>query len=279
MKKKALYLALGLIATASAVNSANAAAVNVAVTIQQANDDGSLINGTQGSRSWDLSDASLWDSTTTNGHTLNELIPTNIRWKNGGTSTAWGSAAEFYINDLSFDVDPMLSFDFTLQNNTAFNQTYSIFYNTPLLPNLTGTVNSSATLTTVLTDRNGAGARISPANGNGNIMRSWDLTVNQNQISKNVDVGSAFAIASGTGSNTWSAVNTLICGTGDNACETMSAVLTLTLSKGDSVRLYGNLIQETVVPVPASLWLFGSAIGLMTGMRRRNRKERQFQSL
>lgn len=272
MKKRALYLALGLAAALSLANSASAATVDVTVVIQQASEEGTLIEGTQGSKTWDLSDKTLWSSTTTDGHVLNELIPTNIRWKNGGASAAWGSAAEFYVNDLSFDVDPMLSFDFTLQNNTTFNQTYSIYYNTPLLPNLSGLVDSSAVLTAELTDRNGSGARITPANGNGNIMRSWDITGNQNQISKNVDVGSAFSILAGSGSNTWSAVNTLVCGSGDDACETMSTVLTLTLSKGDSVRLYGNLIQEAVVPVPASLWLFGSAVGLIAGARRRSRK-------
>lgn len=271
MKKKALYLALGLVSALSLANSASAASVDVTVVIQQAGEDGTLIEGTQGSKTWDLSDEYLWESTTQNGHTLNELIPTNIRWKNGGAAAQWGSAAEFYVNDLSFDVDPMLSFDFTLQNNTAFNQTYSIYYNTPLLPNLSGLIDSSASLTAELTDRNGSGARITPANGNGNIMRSWDITVNQNQIAKNVDVGSAFSITSGMGSNTWSAVNTLICGSGDDACEVMSTVLTLTLSKGDSVRLYGNLIQEAVVPAPASFWLFGSALGLIAARVRRRK--------
>lgn len=274
MNKKALYLMMGLAGAITAANTTHAATVNVAVAIQQANDDGSLVNGTQGTKTWDLSDTALWSSTTTDGHTLNDLISTSTRWKNGGTSSAWGSAAEFYIHDLTFDVDPSLSFDFTLANNTAFTQVYSVYYNTPLLPNLTGTVSSSANLTAVLTDAGGtAGARIAPANGNGNIMRSWDLTVNQNQISKNVDIGSAFSVTSGSATRNWSAINALECGLGGDACETMSTVLTLTLSRGDSVRLYGGLVQEqaAVVPLPGAVWLFGSLIGLLVGIRRKQR--------
>lgn len=276
MNKQAMYLVLGLAGVFSTANTVNAATVNVAVAIQQANEDGSLVDGTRGTKEWDLNDEALWNATTTNGHTLNDLISTTTRWKNGGASgPAWGSAAEFYVNDLTFDVDPSLSFDFTLTNNTAFNQVYSVFYNTPLLPNLTGTVNSSANLTAVLTDVGGvAGAKMTPANGNGSIMRSWDLTVNQNQISKNVDIGSAFTIIGGSASNTWSAINTLECGTGADACETMSTMLTLTLSKGDSVRLYGSVVQEMAepVPAPAAVWLFGSAIATLIGLRRRSRK-------
>ena len=270
MKKKVycLTFAAGILALAGSVQ---AASVDVAVEIQQADDNGTLVDGTLGSKLWDLSDASLWDSTTVDGHTTNDLISTSMRWKNGGASGPdWGSAAEFYVNDLSFDVDPMLSFDFTLTNNTAFNQVYSVYYNTPLLPNLSGVVNSSANLTAQLTDAGGVvGAAIAPANGNGNIMRSWDLTANLNQISKNVDIGSAFIIGSGSGSNSWSVTNSLVCGSGNDACETMATVLTLTLSKGDSVRLFGSLVQQAAVPVPAAIWLFGSALAFVVGLRRK----------
>lgn len=270
MKKKLLLIALGLTGIAAAVNPA-LAAVDVGVTIQTVDDEGNLI-GSAGTREWNLDDPALWTPTTADGHTNNDLIATNMRWKLGGAAgPAWGSAAEFYINDLDFDVDPALAFDFTLTNNTAFNQVYSITYNTPLLPALTGTINSSANLTAELTDLGGlAGARITPANGNGNIMRSWDITVNQNQISKNVDIGSVFSIASGSATQSWSAVNTLFCSTGDE-CETMSTVLTLTLSKGDSVHLYGGVVQVAEVPVPAAMWLFASGIGLLSAMRRKTR--------
>jgi hypothetical protein len=265
MKKKVLIVMLGLTGLSTMANTA--LAVGVGVTIQSVDDNGSVI-GAAGTRNWDLSNSALWSSTTTDGHTLNDLIATDLRWKNGGQ---WGSSAEFYIADLKYDADPMLSFDFTLTNNTAFNQVYTISYNTPLLPNLTGEVNSSANLTAVLTDVGGAaGARIAPANGNGNIMRSWDITENMNQISKNVDIGNTYTIASGTGTKNWSATNTLFCSVSD-ACETMTTVLTLTLSRGDSVRLYGNVIQ-TEVPVPAAAWLFASGIGALAGMRRRARK-------
>lgn len=271
MNKKALILIFGLTGFSTAANTALAAAVDVGVTIQSVDDNGNLM-GDEGTKVWDLSSAALWSSTTTDGHTLNDLISTSNRWKNGGAATQWDSAAEFYITDLKFDADPMLSFDFTLENNTAFNQVYSIYYNTPLFPSLSGNIDSSANLTAVLSDVGGvAGARITPANGNGNILRSWDITEQQNQISKNVDIGTAFNIASGTGIQNWSAVNSLYCSSADE-CEIMSTVLTLTLSKGDSVRLYGDITQVSEVPVPAAAWLFASGLGLLSGARRKVRK-------
>ncbi len=269
-KMKTFLLMVGALSALLSLET-QAAAVNLAVSIQQTNDDGSLVTGTAGTKLWDLSNSALWSSTTTDGHVLNDLISTSLRWKNG--AGGFDTTAGVYVNNLTFDVDPVLSFDFTLTNNTAFNQTYSLSYNTPLFPNLSGVVNSSANLTAVLKDAGGlAGAKITPANGNGNIMRSWDLTLDQNQISKNVDIGSFFSIASGTATNNWTATNTLDCGTGGGACETMLTVLTLTLSKGDQVRLYGDVTQEqpTVVPLPASVWFFSSAIAfLMMRMRRK----------
>jgi len=268
MNKKVLILMLGLTGISATANSAFAATVGVGVTVQSVDDNGNVI-GAAGTKVWDLSDAALWTATTTDGHVLNDLISSDLRWKNSGQ---WGSSAEFYITDLKFDADPTLSFDFTLSNNTVFNQVYSINYNTPLSPALSGNINSSANLTAILKDLGGAaGAKITPANGNGNIMRSWDITENQNQISKNVDIGNAFAITSGTGNQNWSATNTLYCSAAD-VCEVMSTVLTLTLSKGDSVRLYGDVTQVSEVPVPAAAWLFASGLGLLTGARRKARK-------
>lgn len=270
-KMKTLLLMGGALSALLSLET-QAAAVNLAVTIQQTNDDGSLVEGTSGTKLWDLSNSALWSSTTTEGHVLNDLISTSLKWKNG--TGGFDTTAGMYVNDLTFDVDPVLSFDFTLANNTSFNQTYSLSYNTPLFPNLTGVVNSSANLTAVLKDTGGlAGAKITPANGNGNIMRSWDLTVDQNQISKNVDIGSLFSIASGTATKNWTAVNTLDCGFGNGACETMLTTLTLTLSKGDQVRLYGNVTQEqpSPVPLPAAVWFFGSAIAFLVGIGRKKK--------
>lgn len=245
------------------IGSAHAATVGLGVTIQQADDNGNLIAGTAGSKTWDLSNSTLWTAT----GAVNDLNGT-LQWKNGTGS--FSTSAGIAVGNLTFDTDPSLSFDVTLTNNTAFNQVYTIAYNTPLSPTLAGVINSSANLTATLTDAGGAaGAKIAPANGNGNIMRSWDITTNQNQISKNVDIGNAFTIASSTGIQSWSAANTLFCSTGDE-CETMTTVLTLTLSKGDSVRLQGDLTQVPAVPVPAAFWLMGSALLGLSGAGRRH---------
>ncbi len=260
--KKILIAALALAGFVATANTAFAATVGLGVTIQQVDDNGNVLAGTEGSKAWDLSSSALW---TTTGF-VSDLNGT-LRWKNGGQ---WGSSAEFNVENLAFDIDPALSFDLTLNNNTAFNQVYTIAYNTPMLPTLSGVINSSANLIATLTDVNNVGgAKITPANGNGNIMRSWDITTSSNQVSKNVDIGSAYSITSGFGVQNWSATNTLFCSIGD-PCETMTSVLTLTLSKGDSVRLQGSLSQTPAVPLPASFWLMGSAlVGLGTIGRKR----------
>lgn len=267
MNKNILCALIGAAGFLFAAYSAHAAPVSLKVDIQQTNDDGSLVSGLKTSKTWDLSDESLWTATPSDPEVF-DLISTGLKWKNR-SSLAFGSAAEVYINDLKYDADPLLSFDITLMNNTAFNQTYSLSYNTPLLPMLTGAVNATSQLTAVLTDANNNGtAKIAPLAGS-SILRAFDFTVNGTEIPKNVDIGNNFTITTGTASKSWSAANSLVCGTGDFACETMSAVLTLTLSKGDKVRLYGEVEQIQAVPVPSSALLLGSVLALMAGVRRK----------
>ena len=144
MTKKTLCAFIGLAGFILAAHSAHAAPVSLKVEIQQTNDDGSLVNGLRTSKTWDLSEETLWQPTPENPEVY-DLITTDLKWKNKST-LAFGSAAEVYVNDLKYDADPLLSFDITLANNTAFNQTYSLSYNTPLLPMLTGVVNASSNL-------------------------------------------------------------------------------------------------------------------------------------
>lgn len=266
MNKKSLSAIVGILGVLSCAQSASAAPVTLELSIQETNDDGSLV-GPEVSKIWDLSDAILWQSSS-DDPALNDLIRTDIKWKNS-SRLAFGAAAGIYVNDLKFDPDPLLSFDVTFVNNTTRNQTYSMSYNAPLSPLLTGLVKSSSSLTAVLTDLNGnGGAKASPLNGS-SILRAFDLTVNDSEISKNVDVGNSFSISAGTATKNWSAVNTLVCGTGDFACENMSAVLTVTLTKGDKVRLYGHVEQIQDVPVPSSALLLGSVLALFAGVRRK----------
>jgi hypothetical protein len=264
MKIKALCLAMGVVGMMSLASSVHADPILFNVKIAQTDDNGNIV-GSWNEKTWDLTNSALWSQTTTDGHTLNDLKST-LSWKDGSAPVAVNAGIN--VSNLTFDVDPALGFDFTTYNNTSFNQTYVVSYNTPLVPNLSGLINSHADLTVTLSDLGGlAGAFVKPANGNGDIMKSWDLTVDGNEIQKNVDIGSQVTT---TGSPIFfSENNTLVCGTGGAACETMVSTLTFTLSKGDQVRLQGNLEQVAAVPVPGAVWLFGSAMAGFVGLRRR----------
>jgi hypothetical protein len=87
---------------------------------------------------------------------------------------------------------------------------------------------------------------------------------NGTPISKNVNIGDLFNIVGGTGGTTFSADNSLVCG---QACATMSAILSFTLTGQDAVGFSGKVVQA--VPIPAAVWLFVSGLAaLLRGARR-----------
>src|SRR4051812_8064021 len=128
VEKKILMVALVLAGFVTTANTAFAAIVTpeLSVTIQQADDNGNLIDGTSGAKLFSsvLSDPTRW----TTSDQVNDLNST-LQWKNGAGTFA--TTAGITVDNLTFDKDPSLSFDFTLANNTSFNQVYTIAYNTP----------------------------------------------------------------------------------------------------------------------------------------------------
>jgi hypothetical protein len=173
----------------------------------------------------------------------------------------------FTINSAEAIPDPLLFFAGSATNNTNAPLSYSIAFNSPLLPNLLGPVDSHAELGLTLTDGLNDGATVQPTTPGGKMLTSFDLYSNGTPISKNVNIGDLFSILSGTAGTTFSADNSLVCG---QACVTMSAIMSFTLTGQDAVGFSGKVVQTSPVPLPGAVLLFGSGLlGLAGALRKK----------
>ena len=173
----------------------------------------------------------------------------------------------FTINSAEAIPDPLLFFAGSATNNTNAPLSYSIAFNSPLLPNLLGPVNSHAELGLSLTDGLNDGATIQPTSLSGKMLTSFDLDTNGTPIPKNVDIGDLFSILGGTSTTTFSKDNSLVC---SSACVTMSAIMSFTLTGQDTVGFSGKVVQVAPVPLPAAALLFGSGLlGLAGALRKK----------
>ncbi len=184
------------------------------------------------------------------------------------TATSFANnGSTFTIHSAEAVPDPVLLFSASATNNAGIPLAYSFAFNSPLLPNLLGSVSSHAELGVTLTDGLNNGATVQPALPlpGAKMLTSFDLYAGGAPISKNVDIGTLFSIASGTGGTTFMADSSLVCG---SPCVTMSAVLAFTLTPEDAVGFSGKVVQNAV-PIPGALWLFGSGLVGLTRLARR----------
>jgi len=181
------------------------------------------------------------------------------------TATA-SNGSTFRIDNAEAVPDPLLLFAGGASNATNAPLTYSIAFNGPLVPNLLGPVNSHAELGLSLTDGLNDGATIQPTSPGGKMLTSFDLYTTGTPIPKNVDIGDLFSILGGTSTTTFSKDSSLVCG---QACVTMSAILSFTLTGQDAAGFSGKIIQAAV-PLPAAALLFGSGLlGLAGALRKK----------
>lgn len=190
------------------------------------------------------------------------------RFTLAGPLTATSSVnnnSTFTIHSAEAVPDPLLLFSASATNTTGIPLAYSFAFNTPLVPNLLGPVSSHAELGVTLTDGLNNGATVQPALPVGKMLTSFDLYASGAQVSKNVDIGTLFSIAGGTGGTTFFADSSLVCG---SPCVTMSAILSFTLTPEDAVGFSGKVVQNAV-PIPGAVWLFGTGLLGLARMTRR----------
>ncbi len=254
MKIKPLCLAMiavGLIAIAGSVQASSISTPIISVHI------GDELGNFSGEK-FNFGDLNWLALTATPVMTLNKAI--------GKQQYITPDNAGFSINNAAYDADPELNFNFTAINNSDVTKSYAVSFETPLLPNLTGLIISHAEMTISLTAPVGGSATVKPL-GSGLMLQSYDLYSNGDSISKNVDIGTLFQSVSGTTTSSLiSATGSLDCAV---ACENMVALLTFTLTKGAAVTFTGLVSQVTAVPVPGAVWLFGSVLAGMAGLRRK----------
>jgi hypothetical protein len=125
-------------------------------------------------------------------------------------------------------------------NTAAGPLSYAFSFNTPLVANLLGPVESHAELGVTLTDGFNHGATVQPATPGGKMLTSFDLDVTGVPVSKNVDIGDLFSMLSGTSGTTFSKDGSPVC---HQACATMSVLLAFPLIGEDSVASSGKVVQ------------------------------------
>jgi hypothetical protein len=196
-------------------------------------------------------------------------------------AVTWTAAdgSSFSIGSASFDPDPVLVFSASATNNTGGTLSYAFAFNAPLVPVLTGPVNSHAEMGITLTDDGSGYAAVHATPGNSHMLRSFDLYANGGGVSKNVDIGpgdgilgAPFAIFSGTSAATYSADGSLVC---VQQCVTMSALLSFTLTAHDAAGISGKVVQTSEVPLPAALGLLCSGLAGLVGFAGRRRRSLQ----
>lgn len=149
------------------------------------------------------------------------------------------SGSTFTLQNAGAIPDPVLFFSANATNNALVPLAYSFAFNVPLLPHLLGLIDSHAELGVTLTDGFNDGATVQPAFPASRMLTSFDLFSNGSPISKNVDIGSLYSILSGTGTTSFSADSQLTCG---QACVTMSALLSFTLTPQDAAGFSGKVV-------------------------------------
>lgn len=179
-----------------------------------------------------------------------------------------GDGAYVNLGGLWGNADPILGFNASAGTG-ALGKTFAFNFSLPIA--LSGPINANSSVSYSLTSLTAAGAQITPLFGKVAIAQEVDTSVGGiGVLNKGVDVGDTFFFVGGPqtqNSPVYTASNSFA---GNLAYDLMSVTIAFGLSANSQVGLSGFVQQVQVVPVPAAVWLFGSALGLLGVARRRS---------
>jgi hypothetical protein len=177
--------------------------------------------------------------------------------------------------NLQFDPDPFITGSVTLTNLTAVTQNFNLSFSLPVTPAIPGPSLYKGSITATVTDRNNSGsALIDDYTGNGIYAGLIDGTSILPLFAVSPLQCGPGAGCSATGSDYSAGFGSFI-GGGPAVNSSIGTTLKFSLSAGDRVTF--NTLFEVValdanpVPVPAAVWLLGSAMIGLVGISRRRR--------
>lgn len=173
---------------------------------------------------------------------------------NNGSIDVWD-----YSWNVMANADPFIDSTFTIINLTGGTQTFNVAFGLPVTPAFSPGYKSGL-----------LGLDFSDANGDGSAsvtVNSWDGLID------GVSAMNLFAVAIPcTGINCTGSVALVTDGPllhSAGVSTDIGNTLSFDLSKGDSITVHTRF-EVVPVPVPAAVWLFGSALGLLGWMRRKS---------
>ena len=183
-----------------------------------------------------------------------------------------GDGFTISLSEMSGNIDPVLGFGLGATNTSGALKTFAFAFSLPL-GGLPVPINTTAQLGTTLTAFTVAGGNVFPTLGGNKIIDSQDQALNPfANVDKGVDIGAGLSIAPGLPQNQWTATSI------ENAAGSISSggpfdLMSVTVAFGltDQTGVgFSGFVEQTAVPVPAAVWLFGSGLlGLVAVARRR----------
>ncbi len=192
--------------------------------------------------------------------------------QNSNGSLIWSmpNGNEISVNNVFGNGDPILGFGLGASAG-AMGGTFSFSFDLPV--SIGGLINARSEIGYTLTDTLGDGAEISGIGGD-KILQAFEIDsdfAGLPDLNKGVDVGDDFSFITGgpatMQSMIFSATNQF---TGSTDYDLMSVFIDFSLSTNSAVGISG-FVEQTVVPVPAALWLFGSALGMLGWYRKKSK--------
>jgi len=173
------------------------------------------------------------------------------------------------LTDMSGNIDPVLGFGLGATNTSGSFKSFAFAFSLPLGGlSAPPAINTVAQLGTTLTAFTAAGGSVIPTLGGGKIVDSQDIRINPfTSIDKGVDIGAGLSInAQGGIQSDENATSSITSG---GPFDLMSVTVAFGLTDQTGVGFSG-FVEQTPVPVPAAVWLFGSGLmGLVAVARRR----------